>query len=200
MSIAYGDIFTNTYTIAGYLADTSGFTLVRNLPVRHTTDVFHIGDVVRRVRKQRKLTIVQLSDAAKISKTTLSEFERGKNFKRETLEKIARGLGTTEADIYALHAEFQKGVRRELLKQMGTNAPDGVKSAVREADTSEAPGHETVTDPAGGVMGIDLSNPAYREALAAFERLTPEQQEQAIDYMRDLRRGVHHRQPGKRRA
>ena len=33
-------------------------------------------------------------------------------------------------------------------------------------------------------------NPAIREALAAFERLTPDQQELAIDYMRELRRSV----------
>jgi transcriptional regulator with XRE-family HTH domain len=63
--------------------------------------VFHLGDVVRKLRRDQGLTLVALSASAGVSKTTLSELERkGRNFERVTLTKIAAALGVSEVDLY----------------------------------------------------------------------------------------------------
>ncbi len=163
----------------------------------------HVGKVVRWLRERAGKTLVEVAAESHVSKTTLSGLERGKNFKRETLLKIAPVIGTTEADIYRLHTELQSGVRHEIVNQLDT--PKGaLKPHENDADTDEAPGHETLTGQAGRIMATYIEDPKVQSAVGEFRQLSPEQQDLAIGYMRDLRMGVVHpprgRQAGKRRG
>lgn len=64
--------------------------------------VFHVGDVVRKLRLERGWTIEELGERAGVNKATVSAIERGEsNAREETLAKLAASLGTTTAGIYA---------------------------------------------------------------------------------------------------
>jgi phage repressor protein C with HTH and peptisase S24 domain len=64
--------------------------------------VFHVGDAVRKLRKEAGLTLEELAERADLSKMTLSGVETGKgNYRRETIEKIARGLNLTPQQLLA---------------------------------------------------------------------------------------------------
>ena len=68
----------------------------------HTCQVFGLGDVVRKLRKQRNLTLKDLSRRAKVNIGTLSGIERNEgNPTNETLQKIADTLGVDVADLWA---------------------------------------------------------------------------------------------------
>jgi transcriptional regulator with XRE-family HTH domain len=64
--------------------------------------LWHIGDVVRKVREARGLSRKELADLADIRQNTLGELERNvSNYERETLNKVAIALQIT---VEALHA------------------------------------------------------------------------------------------------
>lgn len=64
--------------------------------------VWHIGDVVRKLREARGLSQRALATAARIRPNTLGELERGmSNFERETLQKVAIALHVTIDGLYA---------------------------------------------------------------------------------------------------
>lgn len=70
--------------------------------VCHNAPVFHVGDVVKKLRAERNWTIEDLSQRAEVNKATVSALERGEaNFREDTLSKIAAALGTTTAELYA---------------------------------------------------------------------------------------------------
>jgi len=72
------------------------------IPVWNTLGVFHIGDVVRKLRNRRGIKIEDLAERAQMSKTTLSEFERGiGNQRKETIERIAEALGESVPRLWA---------------------------------------------------------------------------------------------------
>jgi transcriptional regulator with XRE-family HTH domain len=66
---------------------------------------WHLGDVLRKIRENRtpRLTIKTLAKQAHVNKATISILERSENrarvVQRDTLEKIAHGLGYALADI-----------------------------------------------------------------------------------------------------
>jgi transcriptional regulator with XRE-family HTH domain len=65
--------------------------------------VFHIGDVIRKLRKDLGLSVQQLAERAKVNKGTLSAIERGdSNFRRETLARIAKALNTTTTRLFGV--------------------------------------------------------------------------------------------------
>jgi len=66
------------------------------------TEVFHVGDVIRKRRHERGLSLEELSDLAGVNKATISQVERGEaNPRADTIEKIAGALGMTTTEIYA---------------------------------------------------------------------------------------------------
>jgi transcriptional regulator with XRE-family HTH domain len=113
------DLFSNNpYLITGQM-----FILASGLPCEHTTGVFHLGDVVRKLRRDQGLTLVALSARAGVSKTTLSELERkGQNFERQTLVKIASALGVSEVELYDALREQQAAGNVRLRKEDGGDA------------------------------------------------------------------------------
>jgi transcriptional regulator with XRE-family HTH domain len=78
-----------------------GFVIPRG--IWQDAAVFGIGDVVRRLRKQKGLTLEQLNEATGIDKNTISDLERGvtKNPHQPTLERLASALGSSIPDLYA---------------------------------------------------------------------------------------------------
>lgn len=63
---------------------------------------WHVGDVVRKLREQRRWTQPKLAAASGVNKGTIVNVEEGGNPKIETLTKVAGGLGLTIAQLYAL--------------------------------------------------------------------------------------------------
>lgn len=63
--------------------------------------MFHVGDVVRKLRLQKGWSQEDLGKAASISKTTVNDLEQNKrSFRHETIDAIAKALGVTLADLY----------------------------------------------------------------------------------------------------
>lgn len=58
-----------------------------------------IGERIRQVRKERRMTQVELSKLANVSQTTLSQLESGRNDSSKELPSIAKALGV---DVYWL--------------------------------------------------------------------------------------------------
>jgi transcriptional regulator with XRE-family HTH domain len=129
------------FSIILYLLTGQMFSLASRLPCGHTTAVFHLGDVVRKLRRSQGLTLVALSVSAGVSKTTLSELERkGRNFERLTLTKIATALGVSEADLYDELREQAAGVGDHARKEYDGEAgaePD--EPDVEEEDAQSMP-------------------------------------------------------------
>jgi transcriptional regulator with XRE-family HTH domain len=63
---------------------------------------WHIGDVVRKLRELRKWNQGRLAKAAGINKGTVVSIEANANVKRDSMEAVARGLGMSLGEIYAL--------------------------------------------------------------------------------------------------
>jgi transcriptional regulator with XRE-family HTH domain len=61
-----------------------------------------VGDVVRKIREHRRWSQTRLAKASNLNIGTVVAVEKNANTKRDTLEKIARGLGLTVADLYAM--------------------------------------------------------------------------------------------------
>lgn len=72
--------------------------------------VFGIGDVVRKLRKERDWTLDDLKEASGVNKTTLSEVESGQTDPRlSTLVRVANAFGAP-LELLIASAELQKGV------------------------------------------------------------------------------------------
>lgn len=54
---------------------------------------FHVGDVIRKLRQERRWTLTTLAQRAGVNKMTLSAIENGKNHQRDTMQRIAAALG-----------------------------------------------------------------------------------------------------------
>ncbi len=72
------------------------------MPRRKTTQPLlrSLGDRIRELRLNRKLSLANLSDTSGVSKGSLSSIENGRiNFTVETCVKIAVGLGVRVQDV-----------------------------------------------------------------------------------------------------
>jgi transcriptional regulator with XRE-family HTH domain len=70
------------------------------ISICNSTAVFHVGDVIRKLRRDRKWKVEQLARAAGVAKMTVSAIERGANYRRDTIDQLAAALGTTVAEMY----------------------------------------------------------------------------------------------------
>lgn len=101
---------------------------------------FHVGDVIRKLRLERGLTVGQLADAAKVNKMTVSAIERGEsNYRRDTIEQIAKALRTDPEEIFALVPGSQRDRKTqtgELLTQEDLDLLDRFRLASDKARIS----------------------------------------------------------------
>jgi transcriptional regulator with XRE-family HTH domain len=64
--------------------------------------VFHVGHVIRQLRTDQGWTIDDLAARAHVGKMTVSGIERGeRNYRRHTLDALARALGMTPEGLVA---------------------------------------------------------------------------------------------------
>lgn len=67
---------------------------------------WHIGDVVRKLRENRRWTQTLLGEkAGGLNKATIVRVEEGGNVKVETIQAVARGFGLSIAELYSLLPE-----------------------------------------------------------------------------------------------
>jgi transcriptional regulator with XRE-family HTH domain len=63
--------------------------------------VFHVGDVIRKLRQQQHLGVKELAANAGLNKGTVSAVERGENYTKETIEALAAGLNVAVSELFA---------------------------------------------------------------------------------------------------
>jgi len=163
------------------------FSLASRLPCGHTTGVFHLGDVVRKLRRDQGLTLVALSVSAGVSKTTLSELERkGRNFERATLVKIAAALGVSEADLYDGLRERQQAA--------------GGDSPTRKEDDGEAGAEPDQPDVEQEVAQSMPDDAQVHGMITALRFAPPERRDEfvqrCISFAMELRHQKHRRPTG----
>jgi transcriptional regulator with XRE-family HTH domain len=64
-------------------------------------DLFHLGDIIRNLRKRKGIRIEDAKVRFGIDKSTMVRIEKGGNSDTSTLAKVAAGLGVTAADLLA---------------------------------------------------------------------------------------------------
>jgi phage repressor protein C with HTH and peptisase S24 domain len=103
------------------------------LPVCNTR-VFHIGDVIRKLRTERGLDQRELAKMAGVSVTTLSELERGEGNKTiGTIAKVATALGTS---VEQLHLAVARGQMEELSNEYWSRSSETVEAVPSGEDVS----------------------------------------------------------------
>lgn len=75
-------------------------SLVTGISVRHDWRMFHVGDVVRKLRNDRGWSQTQLADAAGVNKETVVRIESGLVTRTDKLAAIAGALKRTVPDLY----------------------------------------------------------------------------------------------------
>jgi transcriptional regulator with XRE-family HTH domain len=150
---------------------------------RQTGAVFHLGTLVRQLRKSRHLTIEQLATLAGLNKNTLSRLERtGARFEDETLSKIATALGLSPADLYALEHKQSGRIRSALVSQL-----DDHKDVERtpEQRYSPSPSPNAAAPVAEGDV-LMADDPDREELLHCFSLLTQEARTELLRRARAL--------------
>ena len=78
---------------------------------------FTVGDVVRKLRLQRKLTSHQLASSAKIAQSTLSAIEGGDDYRTSNLKAVAAALGFTVTQLWHMVPEGVETVNATTIEQ-----------------------------------------------------------------------------------
>lgn len=150
---------------------------------RQTGAVFHLGTLVRQLRKSRHLTIEQFSVMAGLNKNTLSRLERtGVRFEDETLSKIATALGMSPADLYALQHKQSGRIRTALVAQLDDHKTVAPPPEQRYPPSPSPIAVAPVTE--GDVLMAD--DPDREELLHCFSLLTQEARTELLRRARAL--------------
>ncbi len=72
-------------------------------------DLFHLGDVIRNLRKRKGIRIEDAKATFGIDKSTMVRIEKGGNCDTSTLAKVAAGLGVSAADLLATRDALKGG-------------------------------------------------------------------------------------------
>jgi len=133
-----------------------------------------VGSKVRAMRKEKGLTLAELSEATNLSPAIVSQIERGRaNPSFTTLAQLAHGLGIPVGKLFPNHEEARSPVvRKAERRDLSGVAPEAVGEAVYELLTPDLngtiealwvvtpPGHDTSASPfthGGEEIGIVLS-------------------------------------------
>lgn len=99
---------------------------------------FQLGDLLRQHRRRRRMTIEQLAERSRVNKATISAIERGGNYRRDTIAKLAAVMGlTVEALLSQVHLGTPEGTdpfRLRLLTLWESIAPDHRPAALSEVE------------------------------------------------------------------
>lgn len=72
-----------------------------DISARYAVHVFNEGDVIRKWREQRQLTVVDLAKRAGVDKNTITRAEASENTRTDTLRVIVEALGHTIDELHA---------------------------------------------------------------------------------------------------
>ena len=89
-----------------------------------------VGDRIRQLRKERKLSQEELGYKADLHYTHIGAIERGeKNWSIDTLVKVAGGLNVTINDLLVLplKAEDIKNLKKAVIAEINQSSPEGLK-------------------------------------------------------------------------
>lgn len=160
----------------------------------HTGAVFHLGTLVRQLRKSRKQTIVELAKRARLNKNTWSRFERtGERFEDDTLARIAAALELTPADLYALESEQRVRLRTAVVSQLDDHKAVAPAPEPRYAPPSSP---RAELDSEGGTEMAD--GPEWLELRTCFDRLSSDARSELLRHAHSLAAEAHrkHNQGG----
>jgi len=103
-----------------------------------------IGDRIRQLRKERKLSQEELGDKSDLHYTHIGAIERGeKNWSIDTLVKVAGGLNVTVNDLLVLPLKpgDVKNLKKNVIEAINESSPEALKvyaDMVRGVRTMEA--------------------------------------------------------------
>lgn len=163
-----------------------------------TRRVFHVGDVIRKLRLRQQMGVKELALKSKLNKGTVSAVERGENFKKETIEALAAGLGVSVTQLYAPLSNMEptgtegqyestNDPRADLSQQHKPESrtyseqSSGVKKTLQSAGgqpdvaTSQSRVHELTTALLNAAAGFNAIISSCQEYRAAINTITGEQ-------------------------
>lgn len=76
-------------------------TLDTDLSICKTPAVFHVGDVIRKLRNSRGWSQTELGEKAALNKDTINRIESGEKPRQDSIERIAAALGVELHELYA---------------------------------------------------------------------------------------------------
>jgi transcriptional regulator with XRE-family HTH domain len=171
------------------VVDTHSFTLARIIQPWHTPAVlalqWTVGDVLRKAREAKGLTLLDVWKSTGIDKGTVSKIERGlTDYKRDTFDRICVAIGVTPSDVLASVPD------PDLIGQRGGS--DSAPNSAIEGFPIEAP-----TPPPRVVK--PWTDPRFQELLRKMSALPFDELLERLSYpvrhaatQRDSGKGRHH--------
>lgn len=92
------------------------------------TLVWHVGDVVRKLRERAGWGQKELADKASVSLSTISRLENGRNYDPQTFGRIVAALGVREADIFSAIPTRDGGPQDDTAAPFRRGTWDGVNT------------------------------------------------------------------------
>lgn len=86
-----------------------------------------VGDRIRQLRKEKRLSQEELGDKADLHYTHIGAIERGeKNWSIDTLVKVAGGLNVTVNDLLALPSKPEdiKNLKKAIIAEINESSPE----------------------------------------------------------------------------
>jgi transcriptional regulator with XRE-family HTH domain len=152
------------------------------MAICESAGVFHVGDVVRKLRKDRNQSVEDLAKKAGIAKMTLSALERGaSNYRRDTLDAIAAALDTTSDKIAAMaqtDAAAYTAARDALLRaEVMKTTPS--RRGFYDTDDAQYAAHVLLSEIWNASAAMELT-----ELLTMWGRLDDDDRELILETMR----------------
>jgi transcriptional regulator with XRE-family HTH domain len=136
--------------------------------------VFRVGDVVRKLRKDRGWTLDELAKQSKVSRTVLFQLEKGETDPRaSTLRKIADAFGLSrlpEPSELAGGLEKDRHSVNNVRDQTVLDQTPPITDSRRSADSSAASTPSAVTSPVSPVAQDDVLTEEERQMLTPLEQ------------------------------
>jgi len=89
-----------------------------------------IGDRIRQLRKEKRLSQEKLGYESELHCTHIGSIERGqKNFSIDTLIKVAKGLNVEVADLFNFPIPLSdaKKIKKSLIESINVSSPETIK-------------------------------------------------------------------------
>lgn len=89
-----------------------------------TLPVFHVGDVIRKLRTERGWTLDDLAAHSGVNKMTISGIERGADARKSTIDRLAVAFGLPVAQLYSQTSDQPRHTGTKSSESEGEPDPD----------------------------------------------------------------------------